>query len=79
MEIVNTHDAKSRLSQLLARVAKGEEFIIARAGKPLARLIAFRSEEGERTGGHWKGLVRISEDFDDPLPDDLAGPFTGQS
>ncbi len=75
MEIVNTHDAKTRLSQLLERAAKGEEFIIAKAGKPVARLIGFRSKDRDRTGGQWRGLVRIGEDFDDPLPDDIADAF----
>ena len=79
MEIVNTHQAKTHLSQLLERVAKGEEFIIARAGKPLARLIGFRAEDGDRSGGHWKGLVHIGDDFDDALPDEIAGPFTTRS
>ena len=79
METVNTHDAKTHLSRLLERVAKGEEFIIAKAGKPLARLVGFRSEDHDRTGGHWKGLVRIGDDFDDPLPDEIAGPFTTPS
>jgi len=76
METVNTHEAKTHLSRLLERVAMGEEFIIAKAGKPVARLIAFRSEDRVRTGGQWKGLVRIGKGFDDPLPDDIAGPFT---
>lgn len=79
MEIVNTHQAKTHLSQLLERAAKGEEFIIAKAGKPLARLVGFRSEDRDRTGGHWKGLVHIADDFDDPLPDEIAGPFTTPS
>ena len=76
METVNTHDAKTRLSQLLERVAKGEEFIIARAGKPIARLIGFHSQDRDRTGGQWKGLVHIGDDFDDPLPDEIAKPFS---
>ncbi|NOX58595.1 MAG: type II toxin-antitoxin system Phd/YefM family antitoxin [Planctomycetes bacterium] len=76
MEIVNTHEAKTHLSQLLERVDKGEEFIIAKAGKPIARLIGFRSEDRDRAGGHWKGLVRIGDHFDDPLPDEIASPFT---
>lgn len=73
---MNIHQAKTHLSQLLARVEQGEEFVIAKAGKPLARLIAFRSEDAVRTGGQWKGLVHIGDDFDDPLPDEIAGPFT---
>lgn len=79
MEIVNIHQAKTHLSKLLARVALGEEFVIAKAGKPLARLIAFRAEDEVRAGGQWKGLVHIGDDFDDPLPDEIAGPFTTPS
>lgn len=79
MEVVNTHHAKTHLSQLLERAANGEEFIIAKAGKPLARLVGYRSEERNRTGGHWKGLVRIGDDFDDPLPEAIAEPFTAPS
>lgn len=75
MEIVNTHHAKTHLSQLLERVAAGEEFVIARAGKPIARLTKFRREDRDRTGAQWKGLVRIADDFDDPLPAEIMQPF----
>lgn len=75
METVNTHEAKTHLSRLLERVARGEEFIIARAGKPIARLIGFRQETHVRTGGQWRGLVRIAEDFDAPLPADVERTF----
>jgi len=75
METINTHEAKTHLSQLLDRAAKGEEFIIAKAGKPIARLIGYRQEDRARKGGQWKGLVRIADDFDAPLPSDLAKAF----
>jgi len=75
METINTHEAKTHLSRLLDRVAKGEEFIIAKAGKPVARLIGFRSEGGVRVGGQWKGLVRIAPSFDEPLPDEVERSF----
>lgn len=75
METINTHEAKTHLSRLLERVAGGEEFIIARAGKPIARLVGFRQEARVRTGGQWKGLVRISEDFDAPLPAEVERTF----
>ncbi len=74
MEIVNTHHAKTHLSQLLERVAHGEEFIIARAGKPVALLVGYRAKDRDRVGGQWKGLVRIGEDFDEPLPAEIADP-----
>jgi antitoxin (DNA-binding transcriptional repressor) of toxin-antitoxin stability system len=75
MEVVNTHHAKTHLSQLLERVAKGEEFIIAKAGKPVAYLSAFNAQNRDRTGGQWKGKVHISADFDAPLPDDISSSF----
>lgn len=75
MEIINTHEAKTHLSRLLERAASGEEFIIARAGKPIARLIGYQSRSSPRTGAHWKGLVRIAPDFDAPLPDEIDRAF----
>ncbi len=75
MDTVNTHEAKTHLSQLLERVANGEEIIIAKAGKPVARLTGFCAEDRDRTGGHWKGLVRIGDDFDEPLPDEISKAF----
>ncbi len=79
MIIVNTHDAKTRLSQLLDRAAKGEVIIIAKAGKPVARLTGFHGGDRKRTGGQWKGRVRMSDDFDAPLPDDIADAFGSSS
>lgn len=79
MKVVNTHEAKTHLSQLLDRAAQGEEIIIAKAGKPVARLVGYREEEGRRTGGQWKGLVRIADDFDAPLPEELENTFRGKN
>jgi len=76
METVNTHEAKTHLSRLLERVAAGESFVIAKAGRPIARLVAYEPEPTERIGGVWKGRVRIGKDFDDPLPLDLERAFT---
>ena len=75
MKIVNTHQAKTHLSKLIAEAARGEEIIIARAGKPLARLIAYIEGEQVRSGGQWKGLVRMGDDFDDPLPEAISKVF----
>jgi len=75
METVNIHEAKTHLSKLLERAACGEEIIIAKAGKPIARLTGYREEECARTGGQWKGLVRLSKDFDAPLPDEIEQAF----
>jgi len=75
MKIVNVHEAKTQLSRLLEGVEAGEDIIIARAGKPVARLVPV--PEGARTPGRLKGKVTISDDFDAPLPADIAGPFGG--
>jgi prevent-host-death family protein len=74
MEITNIHEAKSQLSKLVDRALKGEDVIIARAGKPMVRLVPVRESDAPRKGGQWKGKVRIAEDFDQ-LPEDIARAF----
>jgi prevent-host-death family protein len=73
---VNIHEAKTHLSRLLERVAKGEEVVIAKAGKPVARLIPF-ARPGKRILGMDAGKVWIADDFDAPLPDDILADFEG--
>lgn len=69
---VNIFDAKTRLSKLIEQVERGEEIIIARAGKPVARLIRLETPPKRPIRfGALKGKVRIAEDFDDPLPEDF--------
>ncbi len=75
MESVNIHRAKTHLSRLLDRVAAGEEIIIARNGKPVAKLVPVRREP--RRPGRLKGRIRIAADFDAPLPEPLAAAFQG--
>lgn len=77
--MVNTHEAKTHLSQLLDRASNGEEIIIARAGRPIARLVGLTPSDRERTGGAWRGLVHIRDDFDDPLPEDAGRGFRDPS
>ena len=77
MDIKNVHEAKTHFSKLLARVAAGEEIGISRAGKPVARLVPWSGPTGERKGGEWRGLIRIRDDFDAPLPDEIAAAFRG--
>ncbi len=71
--IVNVHEAKTHLSRLLERVAAGEEVILARANKPIARLIPIEPKPARRVPDKYRGLIEMSEDFDAPLPDDLLG------
>jgi prevent-host-death family protein len=74
--IVNIHEAKTHLSRLVERAANGEEIIIGRAGRPVARLVAFEPAATKRTPGAWKGKVRLAPDFD-ATPDDLLASFEG--
>jgi prevent-host-death family protein len=73
MTIVNVHEAKTHLSRLLERVEQGEEIVIARNNRPVARLVAHMAPE--RRPGSLRGRMRIADDFDDPLPDELADAF----
>jgi prevent-host-death family protein len=75
VETVNVHEAKTHLSRLLERVAQGEEVVIARAGKPVAKLIPLPPVE--RAPGRLRGKISIAPDFDAPLPDDLQKAFEG--
>ncbi len=71
------HEAKTHLSRLAERAARGEEIVIARNGEPVARLVAM-PERPRRQMGWWKGQVTIAEDFDDPLPEDFQRYFEGR-
>lgn len=75
---VNIHEAKTQLSRLLKRVEEGEEITIARAGVPVAKLIAIAPANVVRPLGAMEGQIYIAEDFDAPLPDDLLGLFYGE-
>jgi len=74
---VNVHDAKTHLSRLLDRVANGEEIVIAKAGRPVAKLVPLRAAVGPRRPGGWEGRVRIAPDFDE-LPPEVAAAFRGE-
>ena len=75
MTIVNVHEAKTHLSRLLERVEQGEEIVIARNNQPIARLVAHIAPE--RRPGSLRGRMRIADDFNDPLPDEVADAFGG--
>jgi prevent-host-death family protein len=78
MQVTNIHEAKTHLSRLIDRVEAGEEIIIARAGKPVVRMVAYKeATPPKRTPGAWKGKVRMSRDFDE-LPDSIAAAFRGE-
>lgn len=65
MDMVNTHEAKTHLSRLLDRVAGGEEIVIGKAGKPVAKLIPYSEAKKPRKLGTWKGKVWLAPDWDD--------------
>jgi prevent-host-death family protein len=73
----NMHEAKTQLSRLAERAANGEEIVIARNGRPLARLVRVE-ERKPRTLGIWKDQVWTSDDFDDPLPWEIQRYFEGR-
>ena len=73
---VNIYEAKTHLSELVERAEGGEEIIIARSGRPVARLVPLRAVR-ERKPGAWRGKVWIAPDFDAPLSDELQRAFEG--
>ena len=77
MNITNIHEAKTHLSRLIDRAAAGEEIIIAKAGKPIARLIPYKESSFTRKPGLWKGKVKIHSDFDE-LPENIKVAFSGK-
>lgn len=77
MQIMNIHEAKTHFSKLIEIVGRGEEVIIARAGKPVASLVPIPSTTPVRRAGALKGKIKIADDFDEPLPDQIAASFEG--
>jgi prevent-host-death family protein len=74
---VGVHEAKSTLSELLRRVAAGEEVTITRGGEPVARLVPVQ-RRSPRVLGRDEGLFEVPDDFDAPLPEDLQRAFEGE-
>ena len=64
VETVNIHEARTRFSRLIERVEAGEEVVIARAGRPVARLVPIRRSTKPRVPGQWRGQIAIGPDFD---------------
>lgn len=72
---VNVHEAKTHLSRLLERVSEGEEIVIARAGRPVARLVPAGERPERREPGSASGRVVVGENFDEPLPEEVLEAF----
>jgi len=77
MRTVNIHEAKTHLSKLVEEANKGKEVIIAKAGKPMARLVPLSSGRKRRRLGPLIGKFSIPADFDAPLPDEVVALFEG--
>ena len=77
MRQVDEDEAKTHLSRLLADVERGDEVIIGRAGRPVARLVPYRKPVARRVPGAWRGRVVIADDFDE-LPEEMAAAFRGE-
>jgi prevent-host-death family protein len=78
MGTVDIHEAKTHLSKLIERVTEGEEIIIARGGKPVARLAPIAAQPKKpRVPGRLRGKIWVGKDFDAPLPQDVLALFEG--
>ena len=75
MPTVTIREARTQLSKLLDAVAEGEEVIISKAGKPAAKLEPFEAPLPLRKPGSMRGKIRMADDFDSPLPDDIQAAF----
>lgn len=71
LKTVNLYDAKTHLSRLVEEAAAGAEIIIAKAGKPMARLVPVEAKKKRREPGFWKGKVWMADDGIEPLPEDM--------
>jgi prevent-host-death family protein len=80
MQITNISDAKASLSKLVEKVMRGEEVIIGKSGKPVAKLVPYNLDTSPRQlgAGRWQGQIWMAEDFDE-LPEDVLNLFTGEA
>ena len=75
MTVVNIYQAKTTLSKLVERAAAGEDVVIARGGKPVARLTQLAAPKRRIRFGALKGRIKVAEDFDGPLPPTVLAAF----
>lgn len=80
MRIVNMHEAKTHLSRLVDRAAKGEPFVIAKAGKPMVKVVPFDAPAQDETQriGFMDGLIEVPDDFDRLGAEEIEALFSGQ-
>ena len=78
MPVVNIYEAKTQLSKLVDQAASGEDIIIGRNGKPIARITALTPTKQPIRFGILKGRIKVANDFDAPLPDEVVAAFEGR-
>ena len=78
MNVVNIYDAKTQLSKLIEEAAAGNDVVIARGGKPVARLTQLGAPKRKLKFGVLKGKIKVSADFDAPLPNEVLMQFEGR-
>jgi prevent-host-death family protein len=80
MQTINIHEAKTHLSRLIERASKGESFIIAKAGKPMVRVVPIEPEPQHKPQrlGFMRGKMRVPDDFDTMYADEIARMFNGE-
>ena len=79
MRKLNIYDVKSQFSQVISQVSQGETLVIAKAGKPVAKLSPYNSPKSSFRFGTMKGKIKIADDFDAPLSNDILKQFEGDS
>jgi prevent-host-death family protein len=79
MEKVQLHEAKARLSELVDRAQAGEEVVISRHGKAVAKLVGYRPLRGKRRLGLMRGKIKLHKGWDDPLPEEVLAYFEGRA
>lgn len=77
--LFNIHETKTHLSKLLLRVVAGEEITIAKAGKPIAKIVPIEPKIVDRVPGSAKGKIWMAPDFNTPLPNHILDDFEGRS
>ena len=78
MEKVQLHDAKARLSELVDRAQAGEEVVISRHGKAVAKIVGYAPKRARRLGGLLRGKIKFRKGWDAPLPEDILAAFEGR-
>ena len=78
MEIINLDEAKANLSRIVETVFQGSEVILAKAGKPMAKIVPLQTQKRAIKFGVLKGKIRVADDFDAPLPADVLALFEGK-